>query len=589
MTAAPKALTTVALGAVATAVGLASLWFPFGRDQGLFFYVGREWLERGAIPYRDVWDHKTPLIYAVHAAAIAVFGRGMWSIRVVELLLVPLIGWLAAGVATPIGEKRSPGSWGAAWLMAALGYQGCLSFWDTAQCEVWCAAFALASLCAAMRMRNLGSAAFWAGALGSVCVWFKPPAIFFVPLALGAVVRRARQPRLVATFALGFAAVGALILGYFAAHGALADMYEILVGANAYYIEHEQTDPELRNFVLRYTFLVAYGPLLIVPLVASVTACLWGLWTKRAAVVRRYGLVLALACASVASVVVQMKWYIYHWGSLVAALACVAAAFHRDLARTLQRRFSETLAHAGSAGACALVALLLFAATPSSTAWYQTSTSTADYVRGLTTRMDFASSFDLPLMNYAYADSELVGRWLALHARPGDTLAVRFFEPQIYAISGLHHTGRFFWTMFLTDSRRAYSRDVWRSEDEAVFREKPPDYVVALLRSYDHIDDCRWFREWLGYRQVYRAGRFCVLELKDRSRSASACYRRSTRAAIAAASCAQPSSAAVSPCQPEYERADCAEDAPEMSKLSRMVRPLRTDVSGDARAFMLRL
>jgi hypothetical protein len=521
MSAAPKALPTAALGAAATAIGLASLWFPFGRDQGLFFYVGREWLERGAIPYRDVWDHKTPLIYAVHAAAIAVFGRGMWSIRVVELLLVSVIGWLAAGVATPIGERRAPGSWGAAWLMAALGYQGCLSFWDTAQCEVWCAAFALASLCAALRIRNLGSAAFWAGALGSACVWFKPPAIFFVLLALGAVVRRARQPSLVAAFALGFAAVGALILGYFAAHGALADMYEILVGANAYYIEHEQTDPELRNFVLRYTFLVAYGPLLIVPLVASVTACLWGLWTKRAAVVRRYGLVLGLACASAASVVVQMKWYIYHWGSLVAVLAYVAAAFHRDLAHTLQRRFNETLAHASSTGACAVVALLLFAATPSSTAWYQTSAATAEYVRGLKSRMDFASSFDAPLMNYAYADSELVGRWLALHARPGDTLAVRFFEPQIYAISGLHHTGRFFWTMFLTDPRRAYSRDVWRSEDESVFREKPPDYVVASRHSYDHIDNCRWFREWLGYRQVHRAGRFCVLELKDRRTSES--------------------------------------------------------------------
>src|SRR5688572_15131728 len=109
----PEALWADAvLGAAAIVVGLSSVWFPFGRDQGLFYYVGREWLERGAIPYRDVWDHKTPLIYAVHAAAIAVFGPGMWPIRIVELLLMPLVGWLASGVATPIGERRLPGSLG---------------------------------------------------------------------------------------------------------------------------------------------------------------------------------------------------------------------------------------------------------------------------------------------------------------------------------------------------------------------------------------------------------------------------------------------------------------------------------------------
>ena len=50
----------LALAVVAAAFGWASLTYPFGRDLGLYFYVGREWALRGAIPYRDVLDHKTP-------------------------------------------------------------------------------------------------------------------------------------------------------------------------------------------------------------------------------------------------------------------------------------------------------------------------------------------------------------------------------------------------------------------------------------------------------------------------------------------------------------------------------------------------
>jgi hypothetical protein len=45
---------------VAIVLGVASFVYPFGRDQGLYYYVGREWALRGAIPYRDVFDHKTP-------------------------------------------------------------------------------------------------------------------------------------------------------------------------------------------------------------------------------------------------------------------------------------------------------------------------------------------------------------------------------------------------------------------------------------------------------------------------------------------------------------------------------------------------
>src|SRR5579864_7791604 len=80
---------------LAAVVALPSLAYPFGRDQGLYFYVGREWLLRGALPYRDLFEQKTPGIYVVHAACIALFGERVWGIRVADVVAVALIGVLA--------------------------------------------------------------------------------------------------------------------------------------------------------------------------------------------------------------------------------------------------------------------------------------------------------------------------------------------------------------------------------------------------------------------------------------------------------------------------------------------------------------
>ena len=60
---------------------------PFGRDQGIFAYIGQTILH-GGVPYRDAWDHKTPGLYGVYALAFALFGRAMASIHLLEGLFL---------------------------------------------------------------------------------------------------------------------------------------------------------------------------------------------------------------------------------------------------------------------------------------------------------------------------------------------------------------------------------------------------------------------------------------------------------------------------------------------------------------------
>src|ERR1044071_9246058 len=57
------------------------------RDSGVFLYVGWRLLN-GDIPYRDVWDHKPPLIYFVDALGIALTPGSLWGIWILQLFFI---------------------------------------------------------------------------------------------------------------------------------------------------------------------------------------------------------------------------------------------------------------------------------------------------------------------------------------------------------------------------------------------------------------------------------------------------------------------------------------------------------------------
>jgi hypothetical protein len=57
------------------------------RDSGVFLYVGWRFLN-GDIPYRDVWDHKPPLIYFVDALGIALTPDSLWGIWALRFVFI---------------------------------------------------------------------------------------------------------------------------------------------------------------------------------------------------------------------------------------------------------------------------------------------------------------------------------------------------------------------------------------------------------------------------------------------------------------------------------------------------------------------
>jgi hypothetical protein len=510
----------IALAVVGLALGWMTLWFPFGRDQGLYHYVGREWVLHGSVPYRDVFDHKTPGLYMVHALAVALFGANMWGIRVLEMVGVLLTGLMAATFSVARGERIHPGVRGAAVLAAGVLFFGVLNWWDQSQSEIWYSLLGLCSVWSVRRIERTERAEFSAGAFSAMAVIMKPPAIWFAMIAGALVLLRVRERpehRLraatlgVLRYAAGGVAVAAPIFGYFAIMGAIPDMIEIVIHTNAYYAQHEAseqsfTDVARRTWDFVINVLPYINPLFVGGLALTTVV---SLVRRNWRLCERHFVAIALAFAGVAATAMQRKFYMLHWTSLLgpaSVIAALLAADCRDLLPWLrERRLAPLL----------FVAALLFCfrASDRSTQWWTVHQHVSSYVAGDISRHHFADFFKFPEINFWFLDSERAGRWLRKNSQPEDYIAVRGFQPEVYAVAQRSYPGRFFWTVYLTHHTRAEPerRARFQEEERKLFEQKPPRFVVALAGAGNGLDNPGYFLE-RGYQVREVVGQFVIME-----------------------------------------------------------------------------
>jgi 4-amino-4-deoxy-L-arabinose transferase-like glycosyltransferase len=508
----------LALGAIGAAFSAVSVALPFGRDQGLYYFVGREWLRHGEMPYRDAFEQKTPAIFLLHAIAITLFGEHMWSVRVLELGCVAALGLVCARLATPAHEPVPRGLWGLSLLAAAVSYFGFFDFWNTAQCEIWCTTAALASACAVTRMRRERQAALVGGLLAGVALLFKPPGAPLVALAGLALLartlrtpeRRIRRTALAgALFGAAAAAPIALVVAYFAARGALPDMIDVLFGANRYYVEHERGAQSAFDVAAHthdaFRLWEPVSALLLWSLVAGAVAG----FVRRDRVLRDRHLFAAAVCvAAFLGVLSQLKFYPYHWGLIVGPATLVAANVALDAVALLRARSASLGPVLVGANLLAAFALTGRAANM----WLEEVTATAEWLTGRIDREQFTRAFTFG--DFTPHDGEEVALWLRDHTDPRDEIAVRGFEPEIYAISRRRYGGRFFWTSFLTDPRRAYRRDEWLAQDREQLVARSPRWVVAIAWVHVGPDAPEYFAP-LGYVVRREMDGYAIMEKAD--------------------------------------------------------------------------
>ena len=63
------------------------------RDSGVFLYVAWRFIS-GDIPYRDVWDHKPPLIYFVDALGLSLTPDSLWGVWLLQFIFIFLTFFL---------------------------------------------------------------------------------------------------------------------------------------------------------------------------------------------------------------------------------------------------------------------------------------------------------------------------------------------------------------------------------------------------------------------------------------------------------------------------------------------------------------
>src|SRR5690349_17265741 len=88
-------LKNIVLPALAALIGTFTALFPGNpnnltlpsRDSGVFLYVGWRLLN-GDIPYRDVWDHKPPLIYFIDALGLTLAPHSLWGVWFLQFIFI---------------------------------------------------------------------------------------------------------------------------------------------------------------------------------------------------------------------------------------------------------------------------------------------------------------------------------------------------------------------------------------------------------------------------------------------------------------------------------------------------------------------
>lgn len=447
---------------------------PLGADQGIMLWIA-DVIRGGGVPFRDTFDVRGPGFNYLHALILIVFGRNEWGIRVFDLLVLALGGWLVYRIAMQAAGKRAA----TAGVLLFLLWYAALDYWSSAQSDGWCASI-LSGVVAVLLLGNSERLTLWrsavAGVLVGCCVLNKPTyAIFMLlPVAAAMSASGAGMRYVISRWATAFAGLAVPVLAcvaWFAARGALDDLIDVhLRWTIARY--SGIADPwltrvqDMIGWLLTSKFAVALG--------LSVAGLLSLARTRRrdATII---GLWLGLALFSV---MLQGKYWQYHWLVIYPPLAVLCGVAVHTLARLARARLTSDadVALAARTLPAALLGVLFFAAlfTPSLEIyrWVKAEvglTNAAEY-----DRMQFGP--------YGRGPNTFVqiARHIAANTDASDAVLVWGDIQGINFLSARRAPTRFGYVRALTRKNDSTFRPRYEREFFAALNAKPPTYVVAM-------------------------------------------------------------------------------------------------------------
>lgn len=475
--------------------GAQSLARPFCWDQGIFAWVGSVVLQ-GGLPYRDAWDIKGPVTYLVAAAAEALFGRNEWGLRALDLAIVFVGAAALAALAQRLTRSRVAPWWAA--LLFVLWYAA-LDYANSAQADGWAAVFLAVAMLAfvgdgAPRPRHELLGAALAGALIGACILIKPtygafllaPAAYAL-VAAGASPRAARwsavpragvvrdaAPR-IAVLLLGVLLPVALCAIWFARAGALdalVDVYlryplQVYTGVDSPWIWRVQAAAEwllLRPLAVPLPFAFVGGVSLL----------------RRN---RPAGLLLVVwALTAIANVLVQGKFYPYHWLPLYPPFALLTGIGIAAVYRGVRGPAERVHAHAPGARelfvAVAAVVVCSAALVPLQTVYRWTKVLVQARPRDRYEAIEYGSD------GRQVASMRAVAAYVRERTEAGERVLFWSLHPGYNYLIGRSPPGRFAFPLPLLQAPASTAGRAYRREFLASLEAEPPAYVVALAPAH---------------------------------------------------------------------------------------------------------
>jgi hypothetical protein len=476
------AVTLAAELAILLSVGLV-LPLEYGVDQGTYAVVARE-LQRGAVLYRDVFDHKPPGTHLLFYLARLLAGDAHWGIRVIEA------GFMLATVAGLVVLAQRHGASRRVGLVA--GALSCLmlarqDFWHTAQPESFSGALIVWGLIFA----SLGHAARdgrscfrgWvlSGVFFGLSGLLKPPPAMIGPvladLSAWHLWKKARSSVALVPLAgvfVGLAIPFGLTLGWFAYRGALSAFWDAMFVftppfTKIFWSQHHsiaewfQMLDRVEEWIFFRSTLATLGVILLV--------------AYRPTPAER-PLVVALSVSAVLlvlGVVAQAKFYFSHWDSFLPVLALLGALGLSKGAEAASRRGPWAML-GGLVLALVIATLHADVATANWDAVLARKVGVLfDVARGKTKpdaglRVLESIDTDFPERN------RLAGAYLAHRLPAGAPVFVWGFAPNLYDESGAPPASRYIYNLPLrADWYAAHARETLMKDLKA----RPPAAIVV--------------------------------------------------------------------------------------------------------------
>ncbi len=448
---------------IGVAIGSVCLTYPFGRDQGIYAYAGKLLLE-GKMNYQYVFDLKPPGIHFLFAFSQLVFGESMFNTRIFDIIWQSLTAFVIFLISIRITQNKGL-SIASSFLYILLYYR--LDYWHTLQADgMLNLPFAVSILLLiSAHDRHSFLKIFFAGVLLGIALIFKYTIAAFLPLVLVCIMLSGKELLSLrfknsAAYLLGIT-ITFLVIGllYFVT-GSFREMIDIQLVQTPLYTriayETESTAFITKHVIRLFTGSV-YSPLIVISVISFMILAIKKRLTFENAIL------FCWILSSLASLILQWKFYYYHFLVIMAPLAVGAVYAAYVIAGFMKTKFKKFVYQAF---VVLLLGYIAFASSPYITNYVnlyalitgQESLKEVYIKNGTTTDSVFT-------IKKTFGAIDMVNHY----TNPEDRIFIWGFDPLVYFVSGRRCSSRFIYNFPL----------LWKGEN-AAFRK---EFVDDLTKS----------------------------------------------------------------------------------------------------------